>query len=355
VVIALRHLAFVLFVSQKRSCFVFCFRKRLSKQKWVLLSVRCSTSEGNARSHDSDNAKAEALTKFWQNQQDLDRSETKKERSKITHIHKMMEEDLEERLLGGHAVSAVAGDDSRGLHRYNTEQRNGFSSPAPGPQLRDLRKRKPSPDSGNRRRTTSSGSSDEAMVQSPRGSEATSPAPNPFDDDTPPSIEQPAAQHSHSNGVQDANASRRVESPAARSINEPRTKEEQKSEKKKDNVEQVAAEIAAEDANVEVEEGKQERADSRKHDEDALARVHLRMERLWKLEEDHARLNYRYARLEEAKKKTEGVPCPLFSSNDSRGWGTYALSFHGLQERNEWQSKHARQVEENEKMVRFLL
>ena len=126
--------------------------------------------------------------------------------------------------------------------------------------------------------------------------------------------------------------------------------------KKKDNVEQVAAEIAAEDANVEVEEGKQERADSRKHDEDALARVHLRMERLWKLEEDHARLNYRYARLEEAKKKTEAVPCPpLFSSNDSRGWSTYALSFRGLQERNEWQNKHARQVEENEKMVRLLL
>lgn len=273
----------------------------------------------------------------------------------------MMEEDLEERLLGGHAVSAVAGDDSRGLHRYNTEQRNGFSngfsSPAPGPQLRDLRKRKPSPDSGNRRRTTSSGSGDEAMVQSPRGSEATSPAPNPFDDDTPPSIEQPAAQHSHSNGVQDANASRRVESPAARSINEPSTKEVQKSEKKKeDKVEQVVAEIA-EDANVEVEEGKQERADSRKQDEDALARVHLRMEKLWKLEEDHARLNYRYARLEEAKKKTEAVPCPppLFASNDSRGWGTYTLSFHGLQERNEWQTKHARQVEENEKMVRFLL
>jgi hypothetical protein len=219
----------------------------------------------------------------------------------------MMEEDLEERLLGGrdvNAVSAVAGDDFRGLHRYNTEQRNGFSSPA-GPQLRDLRKRKPSPDSGNRRRTTSSGSGDEAMVQSPR-SEATSPAPNPFDDDTPPSIEQPAAQHS--NGVQDAPASRRVENPAARSINEPRTKEEQKPEKKQEQVAAVAE--IAEDTSVEVEEGKQERADSRKHDEDALARVHLRMEKLWKLEEDHARLNHRYARLEEAKKKAEAVSCP---------------------------------------------
>lgn len=70
VIIALGHLAFVLFVSQKR----FVFRKRLRrKQKWVLVvSVCCSTSEGNARSHDSDNAKAEALTKFWQIQQDLD-------------------------------------------------------------------------------------------------------------------------------------------------------------------------------------------------------------------------------------------------------------------------------------------
>jgi hypothetical protein len=206
----------------------------------------------------------------------------------------MMEEDLEERLLGVRGMSAMENDtgSGRGLHRYDAEQRNGDTNSVGNvPQLRDLRKKKPSNEPSGRR-STSTSSGDESAL-SPRRQPEVAPediaAPNPFDD-VP--IEQVKPQ-----------------SPAPTPSTESRP--------------------TIDEVDDEPIEEKKQRLEAQRHDEEALARVQQRMERLWRLEDDNSALARRYARLEEANKKTGA-------------------------ERDEWQRKHAQQVEENEKLAKTL-
>jgi hypothetical protein len=211
----------------------------------------------------------------------------------------MMEEDLEERLLGVRGMSAMENDtgSGRGLHRYDAEQRNGDTNSVGNvPQLRDLRKKKPSNEPSGRR-STSTSSGDESAL-SPRRQPEVAPediaAPNPFDD-VP--IEQVKPQ-----------------SPAPTPSTESRP--------------------TIDEVDDEPIEEKKQRLEAQRHDEEALARVQQRMERyiappnpilpnrnphllgrrLWRLEDDNSALARRYARLEEANKKTGAVRPPQTST-----------------------------------------
>lgn len=219
----------------------------------------------------------------------------------------MMEEDLEARLLGQRSMSPRALDDSmQRMYGQGMQQQppSPASTPSMGPPLRDMRKKRRTPDiaapagdgapTSSHSRSSSTASSPGSLSPreplSPRSSSPSFPstaadAGNPFDDPKPALAQKTASPAHKATALPPSPSTTTSSMTTAAGAGGASQQQQRSAEPRPVEVAKPAqtegAAVEAGDDSEEDQEGKQRRAGARMRDEEALSSLRTRMERYW--------------------------------------------------------------------------